>query len=162
MTVELDLDLQIASAEPGLPTESDLVRWASAALEGRRALAALTIRIVDEAESHALNLQYRGQDKPTNVLSFPFEPPPGLEGEDGIGDLLGDLAICAPVVRREALEQGKEPAAHWAHLTVHGTLHLIDYDHVTEEGAAQMEGLETVILQALGFPPPYEESSERL
>jgi probable rRNA maturation factor len=168
--LDLDLDLQIASAEPDLPTRDDVARWVAAALDGRRARAALTVRIVDEAEGRALNLQYRGQDRPTNVLSFPFEPPPGIAdlarigGElgDGIADLIGDLVVCAPVVRREALEQGKAEPAHWAHLVVHGALHLLDYDHLTDPEAAAMEGLETAILLGLGFPPPYEEPSGNL
>ncbi len=157
MPVDLDLDLQIATAAPDLPGEPDFACWTAAALEGCRERATLTIRIVDEAEGRSLNLQYRGLDRPTNVLSFPFDPPPGIPDQDQLGDLLGDLVVCAPVVRREALEQCKEARAHWAHLVVHGVLHLLDYDHLTDREAAEMEGLETAILQRLGFPPPYEE-----
>ena len=162
MSVDVDLDLQVATAEPDLPAQRDLARWAAAALEGRRARAALTIRIVDESEGRAINLQYRGQDRPTNVLSFPFEAPPGIADPGEIADLIGDLVVCAPVVRREAQDQGKGEPAHWAHLVVHGVLHLLDYDHITDPEAAEMEGLETAILQGLGFPPPYEELSGNL
>jgi probable rRNA maturation factor len=156
----IDLDLQVATAAADLPGEPDLRGWAAAALAGRRARAALTIRIVDPDESRALNLRYRGQDRPTNVLSFPFELPPGLPAADGIDELLGDLVICADLVQREALEQGREARAHWAHLVVHGVLHLLDYDHLTESEAQVMEGLETAIMIGLGFPPPYEEAAD--
>jgi probable rRNA maturation factor len=162
MPVDLDLDLQVATAEPDLPVQRELAHWAAAALEGRRERAALTIRIVDEPEGRALNLQYRGQDRPTNVLSFPFDAPPGIADPGEIADLIGDLVVCAPVVRREAAEQGKNTAAHWAHLVVHGVLHLLDYDHMTDPEAAEMEGLETAIVQGLGFPPPYEELTGNL
>jgi len=158
MSLDLDLDLQVATAAPDLPTEHDFAYWAAAALDGRRERGALTIRVVGLDEGHDLNLRFRGQDKPTNVLSFPFEVPPGLTGMDGVDDFIGDLVICAPVVRQEALEQGKPGPAHWAHMVVHGVLHLLDYDHVTEADAARMEGLETAILVRLGFPPPYEET----
>jgi len=155
--MDLELDLQIASEETDdLPGEADLHRWARAALEGRRTQAALNIRIVDEAEGRAMNLHYRGKDRPTNVLSFPFEVPVGLTPDD-VGNLIGDLVICAPVVRREAAEQGKTAAAHWAHMVVHGVLHLLGFDHVEEEQASEMESLETAILGGLGFPPPYTE-----
>ena len=104
----------------------------------------------DEAEGRRLNHKFRGRDRATNVLSFPFEPPPGVEF-----DQLGDLVICAPVVAREATAQGKSAAAHWAHMVVHGMLHLQGYDHETDEQAAEMEARETRILTALGFAAPY-------
>jgi probable rRNA maturation factor len=157
MSLELDLDLQAATASTGLPSQADFERWAASALAGRRERAALTIRLVDPEESQSLNLHYRGVDKPTNVLSFPFELPPGLPADDPAADLLGDLVICAEVVQREALDQGKEASAHWAHMLVHGVLHLLDYDHVTDAEAAEMEALETAILRGLGFPPPYQD-----
>lgn len=160
MAVDLDLDLQLASECPDLPLPPRFERWVRAALDGRRARAALTIRVVDVDESQALNLLYRGMDKPTNVLSFPFELPPGPSVDDPIADLLGDLVICAEVVRTEALEQGKEPIAHWAHIVLHGVLHLLDYDHITESEAAEMEALETTLLCGLGFPPPYEHKHQ--
>jgi probable rRNA maturation factor len=150
--MHLDLDLQIASASSALPSEADLARGAAAALSGRREDAELTIRIVDEAESAELNQRYRGKPGPTNVLSFPFEAPPGLPPTD----LIGDLAICAPVIEREAAGQGKALPAHWAHIVVHGVLHLLGYDHLQEVDALEMEGLETAVLCGLGFPRPYE------
>ncbi|HYN77997.1 MAG TPA: rRNA maturation RNase YbeY [Lamprocystis sp. (in: g-proteobacteria)] len=160
MTVALELDLQVATDAADLPEERDFSCWAAAVLGGRRDHAALTIRIVDQREGQALNLRYRGQDRSTNVLSFPFEVPPGLPAEAEFEAPLGDLVICADVVRREALEQGKAPPAHWAHLVVHGVLHLLEYDHLTDPDAAIMEGLETAILVKLGFPPPYEETPD--
>lgn len=147
------VDLQIASDVPDLPAREDLERWVAAALDGRREAAELTIRLVDAEEGAELNRRWRGRRGATNVLSFPFEAPPGLPPTD----LIGDLVICAPVARREALEQGKGEEAHWAHLVVHGVLHLLGYDHVDDSQAAQMEGLETAILRGLGFPQPYED-----
>ena len=108
---------------------------------------------MDEAESADFNQRYRDKMGPTNVLSFPFEPPLGGQGRR----YLGDLVICAPLVAREAAEQGKSPEAHWAHLVVHGVLHLLGYDHLDEAEAQAMEALETAILGDLGYPPPYED-----
>ncbi len=147
----LELDLQIASKSAHLPTERQLQLWAQAALASRRDNAELSLRIVDEAESQQLNGQYRQKDKPTNVLSFPAELPDELQLP-----LLGDLVICAPVVAQEAAEQNKTHEAHWAHMLVHGTLHLLGYDHIEEVDATEMEALETRIITELGFPPPYE------
>ena len=154
---DLDLDLQLATRSPDLPSRDDFLRVSAAALAGRRERAALTVRVVDEEEGRDLNLRFRGQDRPTNVLSFPFEAPPGVPELEDLDGLLGDLVICAPVVRREAAEQGKPEPAHWAHLVVHGTLHLLGYDHQDEDEAQVMEDLETAILGRLGFPPPYAE-----
>lgn len=152
----LQLEVQYACAAPDLPDEAALRRWAQAAAPAEAAVE-LVIRLVDEAESRTLNHTYRGKDRPTNVLSFPFEPPPGVPTEllaaDGLP--LGDLVICAPVVTREAAEQGKAPAAHWAHMVVHGVLHLRGYDHVAEPAALEMEALERHVLHTLGFPDPY-------
>lgn len=150
--MELELDVQNATGSLDVPTPDELAHWTEAALLGRRECAELTIRLVDEIEGAELNRRYRGREGPTNVLSFPFEPPPGL----GHCDLLGDLVICAPVVEREAREQGKRASAHWAHMVVHGVLHLLGYDHLTDVEASEMEGLETAILGGLGFAPPYE------
>ena len=149
MTVALEV--QRATDSKKVPTKSALVRYATAALDGRRDDAELVVRIVDEPESQALNRQYRGLDRPTNVLSFPFEAPPQVATNH-----IGDLVICAPVVEREAAEQGKPPEAHWAHMVVHGVLHLLGYDHQTDADAETMEGLEIAILGRLGFPNPYE------
>ncbi len=150
--MKLDLDLQIACEALGLPDAERLRTWAAAALAGRRKAAELTIRVVGEAEGTQLNQRYRGRPGPTNVLSFPFDLPPGLPPQN----LIGDLVICAPVVAQEAREQGKPEETHWAHLVVHGTLHLLGYDHLTDPDAAAMEAVETVILAGLGFPSPYE------
>lgn len=145
------LDLQHATAdEAGLPTEAEFQQWLEAAVTPFQTDAEVTIRLVDEQESHALNLQYRGKDRPTNVLSFPFEAPPEIEI-----DLLGDLIICRQVVETEALEQQKPLNAHWAHMVVHGSLHLLGYDHIEDDEAEEMEALETEIMQNMGFVDPY-------
>ncbi|KDM91201.1 rRNA maturation RNase YbeY [Photobacterium galatheae] len=145
------LDLQFATAEEGgMPTEADFQRWLEAAVTPFQADAEVTVRLVDEAESQTLNRDYRGKDKPTNVLSFPFEAPPGVELE-----LLGDLIICRQVVEKEAEEQNKPLLAHWAHMVVHGSLHLLGYDHIEDDEAEEMEALETEIMQGLGFANPY-------
>ena len=149
----IKLDLQLACAASDIPRRKDLRRWAAAALTSRRGAVDLTIRVVDAAESAQLNRTYRGRAGPTNVLSFPFEAPPGVQSP-----LLGDLVICAPVVAREATEQGKPSAAHWAHLVVHGVLHLLGHDHVEPVEAQAMEAAETTILARLGIPDPYRQS----
>ena len=113
-----------------------------------------SLLFTSDAEVHALNREWRGRDKPTNVLSFPFENPPGLTLP-----LLGDLVICAPVVFNEAVEQQKTAAAHWAHMVIHGMLHLQGYDHIIDEEAEVMESLETELVTSLGFPPPYATNS---
>ena len=151
--MSVTLDLQLACADSaGLPTEADFQRWLDAAVLPFQEEAEVTIRIVDEAESNQLNLTYRGKDKPTNVLSFPFECPPGVELP-----LLGDLIICRQVVEREAEEQGKPLLAHWAHMVVHGSLHLLGYDHIEDEEAEEMEALEIEFMAALGFDNPYQD-----
>ncbi|HBZ17240.1 MAG TPA: rRNA maturation RNase YbeY [Pantoea sp.] len=150
------LDLQLACAdESHLPAESDFQRWLEAAVTPFQPESEVTVRLVDEAESNELNLTYRGKDKPTNVLSFPFEAPPGIELP-----LLGDLIICRQVVEQEAAEQGKTVEAHWAHMVVHGTLHLLGYDHIDDDEAEEMEALETEIMLALGYPDPYISEKE--
>lgn len=152
----LELDVQLATESAELPAIAQLEQWVIAALAGTRERAELTIRIVDQHESAMLNREYRGIDRPTNVLSFPFELPPGIAPDDPITDLLGDIVICAAVVEREAQEQHKKLIAHWAHLVVHGVLHLRGYDHLDDSEAEHMEALETQIMGALGFPPPYD------
>ncbi|MCD9554197.1 rRNA maturation RNase YbeY [Photobacterium carnosum] len=145
------LDLQLATAdETGLPTEAEFQQWLNAAVTPFQADAEVTIRLVDKQESHALNLEYRSKDRPTNVLSFPFEAPPEIEM-----NLLGDLIICRQVVETEALEQQKPLNAHWAHMVVHGSLHLLGYDHIEDDEAEEMEALETEIIQNMGFIDPY-------
>lgn len=144
--------VQYALPRAGLPAPQSFRAWAEAVLAGRRKQAEVVVRVVDEAESAELNETYRHKKGPTNVLSFPFEAPPGMELP-----LLGDLVICAPVVAREACEQGKEERAHWAHMTVHGVLHLLGYDHLDDDEARIMEGLEREILAKMGYPDPYGE-----
>ena len=145
------IDLQIAcEQETGLPTAEQIEQWATAAVQPQSDEMEMTVRIVDEAESHALNLNYRGKDRPTNVLSFPFECPDEVELP-----LLGDLVICRQVVEREAQEQDKPLMAHWAHMVVHGSLHLLGYDHIEDDEAEEMESLETQIMTELGFADPY-------
>ncbi|WP_413283947.1 rRNA maturation RNase YbeY [Vibrio sp. MA40-2] len=149
MTIELDLQLAVENSQ-NIPTENDFQRWLSAAVTLFQPEAEVTIRIVDNQESQQLNRDYRGKDKPTNVLSFPFEAPPEVEI-----NLLGDLIICQQVVETEALQQNKTLNAHWAHMVVHGTLHLLGYDHIDDEEAEEMESLEAEILLNLGFDDPY-------
>ncbi|WOD07859.1 rRNA maturation RNase YbeY [Marinomonas sp. GJ51-6] len=147
----LDLDLQIATESvDSLPSEADFRLWVEKALPTSGEEFEVTIRIVDEEESHALNHEYRGKDKPTNVLSFPFEAPPGLELP-----LLGDLVICTQVVEKEAKEQQKPLLHHWAHMTVHGILHLRGYDHINDDEAEEMESIETELLASLSISDPY-------
>ena len=145
------IDLQMAcEQETGLPTAEQIEQWATAAVQPQSDEVEMTVRIVDEAESHELNLNYRGKDRPTNVLSFPFECPDEVELP-----LLGDLVICRQVVEREAQEQDKPVMAHWAHMVVHGSLHLLGYDHIEDDEAEEMESLETQIMTGLGFADPY-------
>ena len=145
------IDLQMAcEQETGLPTAEQIEQWATAAVQPQSDEVEMTVRIVDEAESHELNLNYRGKDRPTNVLSFPFECPDEVELP-----LLGDLVICRQVVESEAQEQDKPVMAHWAHMVVHGSLHLLGYDHIEDDEAEEMESLETQIMTELGFADPY-------
>jgi probable rRNA maturation factor len=143
--------VQYACARRGVPAAVSLRRFAGAALHGRTNIPALTIRVVSGRESARLNSTYRGKAGPTNVLSFPFQAPP-----QAARDTLGDLAICAPVVAREARAQGKSPRAHWAHMVVHGVLHLLGHDHIKVRQARVMEALEQRILADLGYADPYD------
>lgn len=133
-----------------IPTDGEFGQWVEAALPQSSTPVELVIRLVDEAESRQLNRDYRGMDGPTNVLSFPFEAPSQVSLP-----LLGDLVICVQVVNREASEQKKEPRAHWAHMVIHGVLHLLGYDHQDHAEAEQMEALERKILCGLNFSDPY-------
>ena len=153
--MNLSIDIQMACPSEEAPDEDSIKRWASAAIRDERDNSQLNLRIVDEQESADFNQQYRGKTGATNVLSFPFdavapEPLP----------ILGDLVVCAPVVNREANEQQKTSEAHWAHIIVHGVLHLLGYDHIDDSDAAQMEALETSILLELNFPAPYESTDQ--
>lgn len=147
------IDIEINSTSEKIPDAKNIEQWISAALQSDELIdAEVSVYIVDENESQTLNSQYRGKDKPTNVLSFPADIPE----EVGV-PLLGDLVICAPVVAREAEEQGKSLNAHWAHMLVHGTLHLLGYDHAKDDEAEAMESLETELITKMNFPAPYAE-----
>ena len=148
----IELDLQIAS-EGQAPSLEQLQQWCALALRQRSADSELTIRLVDEAEGRELNNTWRHKDYATNVLSFPADVPEGLLDIP----LLGDLVICVPVVEREAAEQDKSLEAHWAHLVIHGCLHLLGYDHIDDDEAEEMESLEQNLLAELGHPDPYAD-----
>ena len=152
--MSIELDLQIATSNnDNLPTEADFPLWLNNCLSALDIDdAELTIRIVDADESQQLNHDYRQQDKPTNVLSFPFEAPPGIEL-----NLLGDLVICAEVVANEAQQHGKQLFDHWAHMVSHGTLHLLGYDHINDDDAEQMESIEIQLLAKLNIDDPYQD-----
>lgn len=152
----VELAVQVLCDSATIPGDEQLHAWVSAALQRRQGEHEITIRIVDESESQAMNKKYRCRDRPTNVLSFPADLPPGVDHP-----LLGDLVICAPLLEREATAQGKESQAHWAHLVIHGVLHLLGHDHQQPDEADEMEALETAILASIGYPDPYEHSGER-
>lgn len=156
----IHIDYQIALLSKGsyeLPTLMQCEEWVAASLmqDWASSEVELVIRIVEADESQTLNRDYRGKDSPTNVLSFPFENPPGLAVLEEELPYLGDLVICAPVVVREAIVQKKPVLSHWAHMIVHGCLHLQGYDHLEEAEAEEMEALEIEILAGLGFDSPY-------
>jgi len=150
--IGLSIAIQNASSDPDIPGDTQLIQWAIKALDTRCQQAEITIRIVDPTEGTALNTHYRHKDGPTNVLSFSYTPPMGMEAL-----LLGDIVICALVVAAEAKDQQKPLEAHWAHMVVHGILHLLGYDHEQDTDAVIMEALENSILKALDFEPPYGE-----
>ena len=155
--VRLDVAVGYAVPRTGVPAAVSFRKWVAAALDGRIREADLAIRIVGSKEGRALNHHYRGKDYATNVLSFPAEIAEGVKMPKGVKmPLLGDLVICAPVVAREAKEQKKPLAAHYAHLTVHGALHLLGWDHEDEREAEAMEQLEREILAELGIADPYQ------
>lgn len=150
----IELDLQVASSASNLPSHADFSTWCSLALRQRSNPSELTIRLVDAEEGLELNSTWRGKDYPTNVLSFAADIPDGLLDIP----LLGDLVICVPVVVQEATEQNKPLTAHWAHLVIHGCLHLLGYDHTDETEAEEMEDLERQFLAEIGFPDPYSDN----
>lgn len=153
----IELDLQCAT-EAAIPDEADFRRWCELALRQRQGDSELTIRLVDEDEGRELNRTWRKKDYATNVLSFPADLPDGPDGTPLLDiPLLGDLVVCVPVVEREANEQGKPVQAHWAHLVIHGCLHLLGYDHIEDEEAQEMEDLERQLLAELGHPDPYAD-----
>ncbi len=157
------IDLQVATQAEHLPTQQQFEQWLQLATKALEKPAEVTIRLVDDAESQQLNLEYRGKDKPTNVLSFPAEMDafeaefdiPELLAELGEDNYLGDLVISAPTVACEAAEQNKALMDHWAHLVIHGCLHLQGYDHIEDDDAEMMEALEIQLLAQLGIANPY-------
>jgi probable rRNA maturation factor len=156
------LDLQLVSDCADIPKMQDIQLWLDTLLSHQQLnKKEITVRIVDEAEIQHLNQQYRGKDKPTNVLSFPFEMPElvmpdGVHMDESMCDFLGDIVICAQVVKLESQQQNKLLGHHWAHMLVHGTLHLLGYDHTEERDAEEMEGIEIAILQKLSIDDPYQ------
>ena len=152
--MSIELDIQRASAAPDQPDDDSFLRWVGLAL-GAGTDRELTIRLVDEDEGRTLNHTYRGKDYATNVLSFPADLPPELDLP-----LLGDLVVCVPVVAREATEQDKALHAHWAHMVIHGCLHLLGYDHIDESDADEMETLERELLAQLSIADPYLDDDE--
>lgn len=166
--MSIEVEVQNATDAENIPGMEQIQCWVEAALEGRKETAELVVRIVDVEESAQLNQQYRGKQGATNVLSFLFKVPEmatELSSDSGLSagsrlssemSLLGDVVICAPVVEAQAREQGKELFAHWAHMVVHGCLHLIGLDHQVPKEADKMENMETKILKKLGYPAPYE------
>ncbi len=143
--------VQIACEQDRIPSEIEFTEWVNACIKNEKNDAEVSIRIVDEHESQSLNFEYRKKNKPTNVLSFPCDLPDDVEYE-----FLGDIVICAPLVIQEAKDQQKLDIDHWAHLTIHGTLHLLGFDHIDDEQAEIMENLEIDILSQFGFSNPYQ------
>lgn len=152
MSIEFIIDKAPTVLAADIPTQAQCLVWFKAALPPEITQAEVTLKIVDKEEGALLNHQYREKQGPTNVLSFPYQVPGQPKNL-----LLGDLVICAALVKEEAMAQNKSQEAHWAHLVVHGALHLLGYDHIDKEEASVMEGLEVRILQQLGFPSPYGE-----
>jgi probable rRNA maturation factor len=152
--LRVDVGLRTTAKVPGARS---LTQWAQAALGVRAAGKEIAVQVVTARESRRLNHQYRGKDKPTNVLSFPTTAQPGVSPQP-----LGDIVICPVVLKREAREQGKSERAHWAHLVVHGTLHLVGYDHERDGDARRMERREIAVLRRLGFPNPYRAAPQAL
>ena len=157
VVAESTVQVLVASDRPGIPQDDVIRHWVRAALDAApvEIVGDVSVKIVDAPEMQALNRDYRDTDGPTNVLSFPAEPVTGLPAAEA--GLLGDIAICAEVVFEEARQQHKTPEAHWAHMLVHGTLHLLGYDHVDADDAIAMEALETRILEAGGVADPYRD-----
>jgi len=144
------VDVQYAVTVDGMPEANEIRQWVLQTLPEQKKASELTVRVVDEAEITALNRQYRGKEGATNVLSFPYEAIPGVAS-----DLLGDVVICAPVVASESVAQNKPLDAHWAHMVIHGVLHLLGYGHHQDDEAHKMETRETELLDSLGYANPY-------
>jgi probable rRNA maturation factor len=161
LSVSAILDLQLASDCTDMPTQEEIQLWLDTLLSYQQLTdKEMTVRIVDDAEIQQLNQQYRGKDTVTNVLSFPFEMPElvlpeGIEMDESISNFLGDIVISAQVVKQESKQQNKLLKHHWAHMLIHGTLHLLGYDHIEEKEAEEMESIEIAILQKLAIDDPY-------
>ena len=151
------ITLQIIDTQAWVPEKALIQQWITTSLQGRMKSAELCIRIVDKKEITALNRDYRHQNKPTNVLAFNYTDGEPIHIPDTDIPYLGDIVICAAILSEEAIEQSKTPTAHWAHLCIHGLLHLLGYDHMNAQEAHTMESLEIKLLQQLNFPNPYEE-----
>jgi len=149
------VEIQTIFESAGQPSEAQIQLWVDTALEEFEQDTEIVVRIVDESESAELNEQYRHKQGPTNILSFPVEIPEGIDL-----NLLGDLVICAPVLEKEAQQQNKILAHHWAHIIMHGVLHLLGYDHLDDEQAEEMESKEIALLQQLNIPNPYQQVAE--
>lgn len=156
MNMSVIVDLQIATSMENIPSQKQIAHWVTTAVQNFQTRAEITIRIVTAEESRILNNTYRNKNNPTNVLSFPFESPIDLDVP-----LLGDLVICKAIVEKEAREQQKPLLNHWAHLIVHGILHLLGYDHIESTHAAEMETLEINIMKSLGFTNPYQDDENK-
>ncbi len=148
------IEIQTVHQASNLPDEQQIQGWVDAALQNHPSDTEIVVRIVDEQESAELNQQYRHKSGPTNILSFPVDLPEGIEL-----DLLGDLVICAPVLEKEAIEQQKVLADHWAHIIIHGVLHLLGYDHIEDDEAELMESKEISILNTLKIANPYQQDN---
>ena len=146
------VDIQLADGSTKTPDAQQIRGWVAAVFTTlKRSPLSLTVRVVGEEEMTKLNRRYRGRNQSTNVLSFPVEPLPGMHT-----DLLGDIVVCGPVVDREAAIQHKSPMGHWAHMVVHGLLHLFGYDHESDQDVMAMEALEKSVLEGLGYSDPYQ------
>lgn len=150
--MSINLTIQNPSKIKTIPTKKQFIIWIKAVLGLQHKNCEILIRIVDKKEITKINKTYRNKNKPTNIISFEFDPPPGVKT-----NFLGDLIICASVVRAEAKLQHKTMVSHWAHLTIHGILHLLGYDHINNIDAEKMENLEIKILKNLNFPDPYKD-----
>jgi len=148
--VTIEVDIQYATDFMNCPDAATIQQWVVAALENSKKSHSLSLKIIDEDEMKMLNFYYRQKQKPTNVLSFPCQLPDEVRG-----NMLGDIAICAPIVNQEAIQQAKPLQAHFAHMVVHGVLHLLGFDHENDQDANKMESLEVTILESLGFKDPY-------
>lgn len=151
------VDIQRSEKIGSVPSDDEITCWVKLVLRHQRCSASVSVRLVDEVEITSLNTQYRERNEPTNVLSFPCD----LSDESGMR-ILGDIVVCEPVVTREALEQGKNPSDHWAHIIIHGLLHLLGFDHIENQQAEEMEGLEVSLLREMDVCDPYQNQFDKM